>query len=339
MLVLCVAALVAAGPGCPAAPATPEDRRPDRTRLRIVSYNVEWLFCGCDGRGPWTSPEEAQQHLEEIGDVIAEIKPDILAMQEVQNCDMLRRLAEYLSTKHSLTGYRPYLVPGTDTATGQNVGLLSLIDPFTDVVRTANRVAFPVPGTTCGTNTGTSAVSKHFVARFRVNNVAMAFIGMHFVAFPLRTDRCLQREAQASVLRGLVDERLKEGEQVVVLGDMNDYSDRVLDFPDNNRPVSRVMRIIRDGLPTSNTSVPLHEARASFNEQLGAVPWESRYTCAYSGTRLSAIDHILLSTPLWNRVRSVNIWHGYPRDTVSDHWPVIVDLNTPLSDEVEVAAA
>jgi endonuclease/exonuclease/phosphatase family metal-dependent hydrolase len=329
-----------AAPGCPAAPPTPGDRRPDRTRLRVISFNVEWLFCGCDGRGPWNGPEEAQQHLEEVGDVVATLRPDILAVQEVQNCDMLARLGDYLRSRHGMPDYRPYLVPGTDTATGQNVGLLSLVDPFVNVVRSTNRVEFPVPGSRCGTTVGNSAISKHFVSRFNINGMNVAILGVHFVAFPMRTDRCLQREAQASVLRGLINERLAAGDQVIALGDLNDYSDRVLDFPDNNVPVSQVMRIIRDGLPAgmagANSSEnrislrPAEEAAPRFFEQLATIEWASRYTAAYSVTRLSAIDHILLTEPLWQRVVGTSIYHGYPRETVSDHWPVVVDLNTPL---------
>lgn len=29
---------------CPYAPAQPQDRRPDKTKLTIATYNAEWLF-------------------------------------------------------------------------------------------------------------------------------------------------------------------------------------------------------------------------------------------------------------------------------------------------------
>ena len=47
-------------------------------------------------------------------------------------------------------GYRAYLVNGKDTSTGQNVGLLTRIDPADDVRRTEARADFPLPvGTPC----------------------------------------------------------------------------------------------------------------------------------------------------------------------------------------------
>ena len=68
-----------------------------------------------------------------------------------------------------------------------------------------------------------------------------------FQAFPDRTDRCVQREAQASVIRELIENELTNNKNIIVFGDMNDYSDTILDV-ENNVPISRVMRIIRDGL-------------------------------------------------------------------------------------------
>jgi hypothetical protein len=42
---------------CPAAPSTPEDRRLNKSELRVATYNGEWLFTNrsnCPGSGcPW----------------------------------------------------------------------------------------------------------------------------------------------------------------------------------------------------------------------------------------------------------------------------------------------
>ena len=57
-------------------------------------------------------------------------------------------------------GYRAYLVPGTDHMTGQNVGILSRIDPSRDLRRIESRKLYPVPGSTCG------ASSVHFVFKW-----------------------------------------------------------------------------------------------------------------------------------------------------------------------------
>ena len=53
------------------------------------------------------------------------IDADIVHFNEVEDCRVLRLLMDMLPGH----GYRAYLVPGTDNMTGQNVGVLTRIDP------------------------------------------------------------------------------------------------------------------------------------------------------------------------------------------------------------------
>ncbi len=156
-------------------------------------------------------------------------------------------------------------------------------------------------------------------------------IGLHLLAFPTQADRCVQREAQAVVARALVEAALEEGE-VVVLGDFNDYSDRVADVA-GNKPTSRVVSILRDGLPVGS-SKRVHSGLV----EVGAVVLKKeRYTAFYDGAadaqapgaiKLSTIDHILLSPRLNESVVHVSLDHAYAPDAAgeSDHWPVVVDF-------------
>eukprot|EP00026_Physarum_polycephalum_P013575 Phypoly_transcript_13992.p1 GENE.Phypoly_transcript_13992~~Phypoly_transcript_13992.p1 ORF type:complete len:126 (+),score=9.27 Phypoly_transcript_13992:156-533(+) len=70
---------------------------------------------------------------------------DILNVAEVQDCHVLTILNEKLKGMN----YLPYLLLGTDTHTGQNVGLLTRIDPSTDILRTGASVPYPIPSSTC----------------------------------------------------------------------------------------------------------------------------------------------------------------------------------------------
>merc|ERR1711991_140767 len=108
-------------------------------------------------------------------------------------------------------------------------------------------------------------------------------------------DRCLKREAQALVLRGLVDEALARGDEVIVLGDLNDYSDSFLDVA-NDVPTSRTLRFLREGNGGASSAFPpLFE--------VGTVPpHDLRYTSEYNGGLLS-----------------VSNAHLYPEGTISDH--------------------
>lgn len=60
-LLLFLFAVVAAQTECPQAPESPQDRRSDKSKLTIATYNGEWLFMdryNCPGTGcPWTTNE------------------------------------------------------------------------------------------------------------------------------------------------------------------------------------------------------------------------------------------------------------------------------------------
>jgi len=42
------------------------------------------------------------------------------------------------------------------------------------------------------------------------------------------------------------------------------------------------------------------------------------------------IDHILMTQRVANAIMGVTFDHSYPRETVSDHWPVFIDIKTPF---------
>jgi hypothetical protein len=111
------------------------DRRKDKNKLRLVQYNVEWLFIdyyapmNCPGDGcTWKNITEANTHMNYVAKVVADLNPDIINFCEVEGCDELTILGEQLDGT-----YTPYLKKGTDTGTGQNVGMLtSLINESHD---------------------------------------------------------------------------------------------------------------------------------------------------------------------------------------------------------------
>ena len=60
----------------------------------------------------------------------------------MENCEALDTLNAFIGADF---GYRAYLVNGKDTSTGQNVGLLTRVDPVEDVRRTEARADYPLP--------------------------------------------------------------------------------------------------------------------------------------------------------------------------------------------------
>ena len=75
-----------------------------------------WMFMVKSIRGP--------NSYEYVSNIINDLHPDIIKFCEVEGCDELNQLASLTNNK-----YRPYLIQGTDSATGQNVGMLTLVDP------------------------------------------------------------------------------------------------------------------------------------------------------------------------------------------------------------------
>lgn len=151
----------------------------------------------------------------------------MISLAEVEDCNALRALCGKMDD----ATYASFLVQGTDTATGQNMGLLTRVDITTPMVRSSARVAYPVSGDHCGCSgscgQGTSAVSKHYITTMEpVGLGPVHLVGAHLLAFPDDPNRCVQREAQASVLQGIVAGLFaKDGPQaqIIVLGDFNDY--------------------------------------------------------------------------------------------------------------------
>jgi endonuclease/exonuclease/phosphatase family metal-dependent hydrolase len=346
LLFVC-AGVVVAQTDCPVAPASPQDRRTNTGRLRIATFNAEWLFPGADPYSPWTIPQ-AEDHLLKVAAAVAAFNPDMISIQEVQSCTMLQRLIDTMYSRHGITGLKPYMIKGTDTATGQNVGFLTRIDPVANVWRSENRYNYPIAGNTCGYTggSGNTGVSKHYVANFKISGVNVAMIGQHLLAFPTDPSRCVQREAQESVIRGLVNQQIGNQQEVIIFGDYNDYSDAVKDSA-NDVPTSRVMKILRNGLVGGtwdyynetepmllyNVSKPepnMVGTDPNLKEPSGIPPQSQRYTSIYEVNKVSMIDHIVLTSRIYNKITQVVFDHSYAGGTVSDHWPVYIDISTPF---------
>jgi hypothetical protein len=182
---------------------------------------------------------------------------------QVEDCGRVKALAACLNgaapssaaaTAASLAAgpSNAYLVQGTDSATGQDVALISKIDPSESLGRAEGTAAIPVEGNSCGlaasgsgsfgrSRSGggsfgragssgslsgsdatapqaTTGVSKNLYALFNLGPALprVAVVGAHLIAYPKQPDRCVQREGQAEVLRRLVADLIGQVGQVVL---------------------------------------------------------------------------------------------------------------------------
>jgi endonuclease/exonuclease/phosphatase family metal-dependent hydrolase len=315
---------------CPTVATKGEDRRPNNSTFRLVQLNAEWLFMDdaddCPGATcPWTTAALAQTHMSSIAQVIFDLNPDLINLCEVESCDELTML-----TKNDLLaaeGFKPYMVQGTDSSTGQDVGMLTKIDPTSDLVRTDNRVAYPIPSTQCAsTYTGTYGVSKHYITTLKLNGFNVAIIAAHLLAFPDDNNRCVEREAQASVLQQVVTSYIEKGFEVVLLGDFNDFDGDAVDR-NGNMPISQVNAILKG----QGTNWKLTNVASKIDQNDRYSEWyDENDDCVFELAENSMIDHVLISDGLLSKVTNVFIAHSeYSQScstTYSDHWPVVVDF-------------
>ena len=123
--------------------------------IRVMQYNLEWFFLDyyepmdCPGDGcTWKNTSDARVHMNHLAKIIAATSPDILNLCEVQGCNELSELKNTLVNDYNMTGgIHYYLKEGTDTATGQNVALITNngILPSSNLKRSDEMVDYPIP--------------------------------------------------------------------------------------------------------------------------------------------------------------------------------------------------
>ena len=320
---------------CPAV-TTMSDRRSDKTKLRIVQYNVEWLFIdyysemNCPGDGcTWKNQTAAQTHMNTVVKRVQALNPDIINFCEIEGCDELNMLKAQLGPS-----YMSYLKKGTDSSTGQNVGMLTRVDPSKSLYRTEDRYNYPIPGSKCG-YTGppsSSGVSKHYITEFEFGGMNIAFIAAHLVAIPTEASRCAQREAQASVLQTVIADYIQNDYEIIVLGDFNDFDAEVPDL-NSDKPTSMVLDILKGYKGDHAGKYELYSIAETIPQSSRYSDWwDSDNNCGTSSNNdYSMIDHILVTDAIRKNIGDTFIYHEYKEycgTYDSDHFPVVLDIYT-----------
>ena len=331
-LVILLSKYIYADTQCPTQ-TTMDDRRKTKNAFRYVQYNAEWLFidyCAssdCPGKGcPWNNTTEAQTHLDYVYNIINILDPDIINICEVEGCDELNMLI------YDNEQYKPYLIKGNDTSTGQNVGILTKIDPIIPLYRTEERVYYPIPYSTCGYSGSptTSGVSKHYITEYNIQNIKIASIGAHLIAYPTDVQRCAQREAQAQVLQNIIEQYVKKEYEIIVSGDLNDFDGEMLDA-NNNKPISSVLDIIKGLSGVYKGSYELLSVSEKMpKSMIYSDWWDKNDDCKSVPSEFSMIDHILVSKYLYDHITNVFMYQEYAEfcgTYNSDHYPLVVDFN------------
>ena len=203
-------------------PATADELPAEVT---VATWNLEWFFDDqqADNLTPLSraqsapSKEEWHWKRDRVAEVIAEVKPTILALQEVENRRVLRELTQQLKSKYQLQ-YRIAFVEGWDTYTEQDVAILYQSGLVQYSRHEQSRDMYE--------SKEFYNVSKHLVTHFRWQSgdqtEELTLVNVHFRASekgaPLR-------QRQAKLIRHWIDPHLQRGSNVIVLGDLNSEED------------------------------------------------------------------------------------------------------------------
>ena len=179
--------------------------------IRICTWNLEWFNdhdtsddrsdIGSSMKAP--SRQEYESRVNGFAAAIAELRPDVLAVQEIENAKVVGDIANRLAEQHSLK-YQVAFVQGNDTYTGQDVAALVR----EGIEFRTSRFRF-----TAGNDDRYKSLSKHLRVTATIGGEEFEIVTTHLVTQP--AERVKQARTLRASINSLVDENL------IVLGDLN----------------------------------------------------------------------------------------------------------------------
>ncbi len=210
---------------------------PSFADIRVMALNTEWLWTPYDGQVDGSKYNHGdmskESYLDEVrfyASLVRKHKIDILAVSEIENQYVAKDLANHIGG-----AWNSYFVQGRDTATGQDLALLSHLDV---VKGSVTHFGFP-----CGKVKQAKkrkCLSKIIGARFyltKEQKESVRVISSHFLSKRKGSKaKTLKRQSQALALvkASKQDSSLffgKKDEKLIVLGDFNDiYESKVINI-------------------------------------------------------------------------------------------------------------
>ncbi|MBN1859219.1 lamin tail domain-containing protein [Candidatus Bipolaricaulota bacterium] len=200
-----------------------------------------------------------------------------------------------------------------------SVGFLSTLS-VSSAGRTGSAQSYPIPSSTLSCAEGVTSLPANGWVTFNLEELSIALFVVDFVDGPLDCASAVRREAQALLLQQEIrTQAVENGLGVIVMGAFDDYDGLVLDAS-GNRPISRVLSMLKDVDPAT-------PGRELFNIA-ELLPQDDRFTVETVSGR-EQIDFILVSESLRNRVLDASII----RSEVLAHASILLSLAPSLNSE------
>jgi endonuclease/exonuclease/phosphatase family metal-dependent hydrolase len=189
--------------------------------LTVATWNLEWFFDDVKANNrsdvakeqSAPSREEWDWKLYTVAAAIAKFKPTILAVQEIEDRNVMQALTKALKEKHDLN-YRVAFIDGFDSGTEQDVAIIFQSGLVEFSRREQTNEMFR--------SNEFYNLSKHMFARFEWQvgdrTEFLTILNMHLRA---TADAADLRKRQCRLAHAWVRARVEAGENVIVLGDLN----------------------------------------------------------------------------------------------------------------------
>jgi predicted extracellular nuclease len=259
--------------------------------LFIASYNLENLFDTVDdpdveddeeftptGAKGWTT-ERLTKKIENLSAVIKKMNadkgPDVLGVCEIENLDVVKKLAKAITTsgrKYSVVHMDSPSKRGIDCAIIYAAARLRLVSSAFHVIGDPAEAPMFVPLTT----------RFSVEAQFDVGGKRLTVFMNHW---PSRGNPASERSAAAKVVRARLDQLLAADPlaDVIVMGDLNDYPTDVS---------------VKDDLKTTDNVTAATDGRF-FNTMAAIAAMPNRGSYVHDN-KWETIDHIIISPGLLN---------------------------------------
>jgi endonuclease/exonuclease/phosphatase family metal-dependent hydrolase len=216
-----------------ASSADTANSKPDDAEFRVMTWNLEWFFDDdpndnysqlakeqtAPSRAKWDWKRDA------VAESIHRANPSIAAFQEIENRRVLWYLSRALSRNHNV-GYREICIDGDDVFTEQDVGFIYRTGD--DASKRSLLQIEPILSATLGRTAAmrrddkTAEVSKHLLVDYELSfgetTETVSILTLHLRA---REEAVQTRTKQARTVHAWLADKIRSGENIIVLGDIN----------------------------------------------------------------------------------------------------------------------
>ena len=315
------------------------DRRTNKNKLRIMQYNVEWLFLDkssnrkCPGEEcRWKNKKNMLMHLKFVSNIIKKLNPDIINLCEIKNYNSINGLLNYINNFYN-DSYKGYFIQNKKNLHNQNVGLITKINPLC-LFHSNIKTKYPVKNSTCNFEGYQIKIDfkRHYIAEFCINNINIVLISVHLKAFSDEKS-CAKKEAQALIISNIIlnyrnnINNESKNYEFIVIGDINDFDNNNLDVH-NNKSSSLVFDIFEKECKLYNLNAKIKKEHRYTEMNKKYRYFGNYYDNNDSTYKFSLLDYCLVSHNLINKVSDVfiykdfDIWNKYN----SDHLPLVIDF-------------